>query len=230
MISQSLMMKGSSLSSKFVVLALLAWAISLVSEAGNNVGLYVALPLCFLAIFFRYNVLRHDAYVRLLLFFYLWGAVTAFFAVREPVAWLQVRRFIPTFMLCYVFAVIGKKWPLQGYIIYIVLWLCLLMYAYNNVLPTLDYTSDDRLQDERTNANMYAYYTVFATYALFMLDYFVQTSQKRLRSVIRGAFFLMIPLSFIIALFTASRQILIIQTPLISALLILRYVNNKGGM
>ena len=80
----------------------------------------------------------------------------------------------------------------------------------------------DRLDDDKLNANTLAYFLFYATFALFELRRFV--SNGFIKRLLEVCFILMIPISFIVALLTASRQVLIIQIPLILALLYIRYM------
>lgn len=220
--------RSTSLPDLFIIISLMLWAVLILNEKGNHLGLYILLPVCFLFVAFKHNILIHNKYIVLLLLFFLWSTFTAFFAVDQAEAWLQIRRMISVFLMSCVFVYIGRKYPFQGYVIFLIFWACLLLYAYNNILTTIDYRGGERLQDERANANMFAYFTTYGTYALFMLDYL--NIFRMWKKIARVLFFLTIPLSFFVALQTASRQILIIQVPLITTLLIIRYMTGKTGV
>lgn len=77
----------------------------------------------------------------------------------------------------------------------------------------MEMSSDaDRLNDAKLNANTMAYYTFYATMAAFLLSDMVQSINYR--KLFKILFLAMIPISFV-AIVTASRQVLIIQIPLI---------------
>ena len=93
-------------------------------------------------------------------------------------------------------------------------------YARNNILGDITF-GEDRLDDDKLNANMMAYYTFYVTFALFMLGEIVK--KRRVNKLCRVSFLLTIPLSFIVAIYTASRQVFVIQIPLLAVLMYRRY-------
>lgn len=98
-------------------------------------------------------------------------------------------------------------------------------YAYTHILTFQFDIASNRLDDDRLNANVLANYTFYATFALFVMGEIL--NKRILCKIFKIVFLLMIPLSFIIALFTASRQVLLVQIPLIVILLYLRYLRSK---
>jgi len=80
--------------------------------------------------------------------------------------------------------------------------------------------NNSRFDDDELNANTIAYATFYLTFALFMLG---EISENR--KTYNLLFFFTIPLSFFISLVTASRQVLVIQIPLIFFLVAIRYMN-----
>lgn len=212
----------------FIILSLMLWSVFVLDEKGNQFGLYILLPTSFLVVAFKQNILAHNKYIVLLLLLFLWSTFTAFFAVDQAEAWMQIRRMIPVFLMSYVFVHLGRRYTLQGYLIFLLFWVCLLLYAYNHILTAIDYTEGQRLQDEKTNANVFAYFTTFGTFIIFILSYL--PISRMWGKIARTAFFLTIPISFYVALQTASRQILVIQIPLITTLLAIRYRRGKTGI
>lgn len=211
-----------TLSEKIIYFLISLWAILSLYSWANNICLYVFLPLSFVLVLSQNrDIYETNRFLKLLFVLYFWFLISSFFSVDVNESFLQVKRTVATFLLCTVFASIGKKRPVVGYVIYLLFFIALLYYAYFNILSIID-VSEERMQDDNVNANMFAYYTSFTTFALFILSY-CSTNKKRLFNVL---FLGMIPLSFIVALLTGSRQILLVQIPLIVSLLGVKYVRN----
>lgn len=215
-----------TLSEKIIYFLISLWAILSLYSWANNICLYVFLPLSFVLVLSQNRDLYEtNRFLKLLFVLYFWFLISSFFSVDVNESFLQVKRTVATFLLCTVFASIGEKRPVVGYVIYLLFFIALLYYAYFNILSIID-VSEERMQDDNVNANMFAYYTSFTTFALFILSY-CSTNKKRLFNVL---FLGMIPLSFIVALLTGSRQTLLVQIPLIASLLGVKYVRNGKGV
>lgn len=211
-----------TLSEKIIYFLISLWAILSLYSWANNICLYVFLPLSFVLVLSQNrDIYETNRFLKLLFVLYFWFLISSFFSVDVNESFLQVKRTVATFLLCTVFASIGEKRPVVGYVIYLLFFIALLYYAYFNILSIID-VSEERMQDDNVNANMFAYYTSFTTFALFILSY-CSTNKKRLFNVL---FLGMIPLSFIVALLTGSRQTLLVQIPLIASLLGVKYVRN----
>lgn len=215
-----------TLSEKIIYFLISLWAILSLYSWANNICLYVFLPLSFVLVLSQNrDIYETNRFLKLLFVLYFWFLISSFFSVDVNESFLQVKRTVATFLLCTVFASIGEKRPVVGYVIYLLFFIALLYYAYFNILSIID-VSEERMQDDNVNANMFAYYTSFTTFALFILTY-CSTNKKRLFNVL---FLGMIPLSFIVALLTGSRQTLLVQIPLIASLLGVKYVRNGKGV
>lgn len=215
-----------TLSEKIIYFLISLWAILSLYSWANNICLYVFLPLSFVLVLSQNrDIYETNRFLKLLFVLYFWFLISSFFSVDVNESFLQVKRTVATFLLCTVFASIGEKRPVVGYVIYLLFFIALLYYAYFNILNIID-VSEERMQDDNVNANMFAYYTSFTTFALFILSY-CSTNKKRLFNVL---FLGMIPLSFIVALLTGSRQTLLVQIPLIASLLGVKYVRNGKGV
>lgn len=215
-----------TLSEKIIYFLISLWAILSLYSWANNICLYVFLPLSFVLVLSQNrDIYETNRFLKLLFVLYFWFLISSFFSVDVNESFLQVKRTVATFLLCTVFASIGEKRPVVGYVIYLLFFIALLYYAYFNILSIID-VSEERMQDDNVNANMFAYYTSFTTFALFILSY-CSTNKKGLFNVL---FLGMIPLSFIVALLTGSRQTLLVQIPLIASLLGVKYVRNGKGV
>jgi hypothetical protein len=98
-------------------------------------------------------------------------------------------------------------------------------YANEHLLSVAGYDiSNSRLNDAKLNANTMAYFTFFATYIIYI---FGEILSSKYRTIARILFFATIPLSFAVAIFTASRQVFLVQIPLISFFIYRRYFSSK---
>lgn len=212
----------------FILLYFSAW-VSLTPDL-NVYALYFAIPLStFLSFHVGGNCFKGNPYIKLLLTMYIWIAITALFAYNEEATIRDMRAVLGAVLLTISFAnlVIKKNNIIPLYIVFIILYIAAIRYALDNIFSMqFDYRTD-RLNDRTLNANTIAYYTFFVTFSIFMLGEMART--KKWRIFFDLTFFLMIVISFVIAILTASRQVLIIQIPLIAILLYIRYFKNSGS-
>ena len=109
------------------------------------------------------------------------------------------------------------------YIAFISLLFSAIYYASTHILYAgWDIGGHERVNDSTLNANKLAYYTFYSTISFYFLAE-ISKKNKSLNKAFRILFLAMIPTSFWIALITASRQVLIIQTPTILILGYIRY-------
>ncbi len=214
----------------FFIIACLWFAAfaSLYSDAWNSVALYVVLPAAFVMSFVRNGFkLATNKYMSILIALYLWCLFACVWATYTDLALQQMRQILGAFLISYIFAVNAKDEKLVPwlYASYIVLFASACLYARSHIL--MDSGTDNfRLNDEKLNANTMAYYLFYVTFIVYEFGEIVnKPSYKKLW---RFCFWLMLPLTFTTAMLTASRQVLIIQIPLIAFLLYLRYFNKRG--
>ena len=204
------------------LLLLYTYAIFSISGSLTHILLYVAIPGSFVFLWFGNKNIKSDTSIKLSAALFLWLVICSFFAINSTAATLEVRRFLCVFLLMYSVFVLANKKQLIPYVylIWIFMYGACIYYAQSHLLVDFDYTQD-RVNDQALNANTLGYYTFFVTYILF---YFGEIAEKRRNKLMMDVLFLAtIPLSFYIAIITASRQILIIQIPLILLLLYVRY-------
>lgn len=198
--------------------------VGLLPESINKLALYVVLPFLFLLTFLSHKTIRSNKYMNILSVLFIWILFSVCWASNIQYATQQIHQILGSFLLCFIFSVKGdneKNLPWL-YFSFIILLAGDWYYAYNDIFGVID-VGVDRLNDEKLNANTMAYHTYYATFAVFMLGEF----RTKWNKLMRVFFFLMIPLSFITSMITASRQVLIIQIPLIILLLYGRYYRNK---
>ena len=219
------MLPKNSFFSITIILLLFFSAFYSLNDALNSVTLYVALPVAFLMSFMQELKIKSNAYMGILLLLYLWVLFTTFFSVDVGISLLELKRILGCVILCYIVSVQAKRqenipWL---YMVFVILYIAALDYAYNNIISMMgELGGKERVNDDRLNANTLAYYTFFITFVIFILGEIINNTY--FKKIIKLSFFITIPLSFWIAIITASRQVLILQLPLICCLLWLRYI------
>lgn len=225
------MVKTNIFTASVIVIAILfASLVSLTIEL-NSVALYAAIPIAFILSLSAGRKIVINMYFKIYIFLCLWLLFTSFFAIDTDAAFREMRQVLGAFLLSYIMSVCAyndKTRPWM-YIAFIALYFSAIYYASTHILYVgWDIGGKDRLNDEVLNANKLAYYTFYATIAFYILAEFI--TNALLKKFFRVLFLAMIPLSFWIALTTASRQVLIIQIPTIVILGYIRYFKNKSAV
>lgn len=200
---------------------------SLASDQMNTYALYAVLPLAFVVSFLQSGRLFQNKYLNLLLALYLWEVMSLLWAVYQDMSMRELHRILGAFMVSYIITVQTKRGNvIVGlYIVFFVLLINAWIYASTHSLIVTDFAENERLNDQKLNANTMAYYTTYVTFGTFIIAQVCKSGLwKKVFSIL---FFAMIPLSFFTALTTASRQILIIQVPFIILLLWQRYLQHS---
>lgn len=211
-----------------IVCMYFAASVSINSDSLNRIALYVAIPLAVVVTFIKRKKIVVNRYEGVLIGLYLWDFFSILWAQYPDTANRELHRILGAILLVYVMSANGDEENLRKYLyfVFIILYVGAWYYSINNSLIVMEQSSDqDRLNDEKLNANTMAYYTFYATMSIFFLaDLF----SSRLAKISCNILFLgMIPLSFFVALATASRQVLIIQIPLMSLLIYERYIRES---
>lgn len=197
------------------------------NDSLNPIALYVAIPIAFFLSFMSANSLKSNIYIRIALCLNIWIGLTYFSAEYVESADRQLKQIFGVVLLCVTISNLAVKRKLIPclYVIYIILFVAAWLYAQHNILGVVYDFSEDRLNDDKLNANTMAYYLFYLTVALYFLGDLLQN--KYVTFSFRILFIATIGISFFIAILTASRQVLIIQIPLIAILLFLRYGSFK---
>ena len=193
----------------------------------QQLSLWICVPGAAILSYFAVPHHKADRYMKLQIALYLWVAFTALFAYKYNLALNQLRRIVVCFLMIYSIHQLGKDYKLTIwlYIVFILYYAGIVYYANTHILTEFyDYT-EDRLDDDVLNANVVAYFTFFTTFIVFILAEIVK--KKSVRWLLRLLFLLTPVWSFIVALLTASRQVIVIQVPLILILLYLRYMKSR---
>ena len=208
----------------FVLFCLLFSAIaSLSSDKLNSYALYAVLPLAFVISFLQSKRLFVNKYLKCLIFFYVWEAISLVWATYQDASIRELHAILGAFIVSYIVSVQVKRGNviLWLYLVYFVLLIRAWLYASDNLLIVTDFSANERLNDAKLNANTLAYYTTYVTFGAFIINQIIHS--KRLKFVFDAIFFAMIPITIFTALTTASRQVLIIQIPSVVLLLWIRF-------
>ena len=200
------------------------------NDSLNPIALYGAIPLCFILSFSISNSLKNNRYVKQLVLLIIWIAFTYLGATFMKEASNQMKNLLGVFIFSVALANLAKDrrcipW-LYG--IFIILLIQALVYANEHIMVAGFDIATDRLNDEKLNANTVAYYTFFVTFALYELGNSFLVRNRILTRIFRVLFLLMYVVSFSVAILTASRQVLIIQLPLLCLLTYIRYINGSN--
>lgn len=201
---------------------------SFVFEGMQRTALWISVPSAAALAFLAVPHHKANEYMKLQIALYLWVAFTAFFAINVPIAIHQLRRLVVCFMSIFAFNQLAKDYKLTKwlYIVYLVFYIGMVYYASTHILTEeFDY-SEDRLDDDKLNANMIAYFTFFSTYIVFIMADMAEKPWGR--SLFRWLFLLSPIWSFAAAILTGSRQIIVIQVPLVIVLFYLRYIRGRN--
>ena len=212
-----------------IILLCFAACVSL-NNALNPLALYGAIPIAFILSFKDYNCLKKNRYIKLLSILFLWVGFTYFGATYMVEANNQMKNILGVFVLSVTLANLSsdKRCLPWLYIVYLLLFIQAIVYAQNHIMAGGFDTATDRLNDDKLNANTVAYYTFFITFALYELGNKYLTPNKIFVKVFRILFLAMYFVSFIVAIYTASRQVLLIQIPLLALLTYMRYVSGAS--
>lgn len=210
----------------FLALLILLQSVTIFSASFNNLYLYIVLP--FLAIialsYKKYDIFLKDRLFKIYSIFILIYLINTFFFSIDLQSSLSL---LKTFIGYYLVAFIIDAYSSNYRYLKVFLWFYFLYYIFIWFLGVFDYGflnidySFDRAGGEGLNANRFGYFTFFITFIVYILG---ELSHKRKNILLFKYLFLLMPLiSFFTAILTGSRQVLIIQIPFITILIMLRY-------
>lgn len=212
-----------------IILLYFAASVSL-NDSLNPIALYGAIPLSFLISLSVGNSLKTNNYLKRLLVLILWVAATYFSAVYVEEANNQMKNLLGVFVLSMTIANLSsdKRCVPWLYGVFIILLIQALVYANSHIMIEGFDTATDRLNDEKLNANTVAYYTFFVTFAIYELGNSFLIKNRVIANIFRLLFLAMYGVSFTVAILTGSRQVLIIQIPLLVLLTFIRYIEGAS--
>lgn len=212
-----------------IILLYFAASVSL-NDSLNPIALYGAIPLSFLISLSVGNSLKTNNYLKRLLVLILWVAATYFSAVYVEEAKNQMKNLLGVFVLSMTIANLSsdKRCVPWLYGVFIILLIQALVYANSHIMIEGFDTATDRLNDEKLNANTVAYYTFFVTFAIYELGNSFLIKNRVIANIFRLLFLAMYGVSFTVAILTGSRQVLMVQIPLLVLLTFIRYIEGAS--
>lgn len=209
---------------RFITILLLLFAAAFgFDESMTTITLYAAIPAAFgLSILQHGNPLAGNRYIKWLLVLYLWICCTYIGAEYVEEANRQMSQILGVVLMGATLSNMSKdeqnlKWM---YLLFILIFISLLKYVSENLISDLE-IFQERVGDDKLNTNILGYFTFCITVAIYALSEVVKN--KTAKRSFEILFLLTIVLSYLMALFTASRQVLVIQIPLYASLLFVRY-------
>lgn len=201
---------------------------SMAIDSLNSIALYGALPVAFVLSLISSKTVFPNKYFTLLFLLFVWETLSLLWSYYPDLTKREIHSLLGVMMLSYIMSVQAMRPKMLAwlYLVFLLLYLGAWNYASSHLLIVSDFSASDRLNDEKLNANTMAYYTFYVTFAFFILDEIV--SAVFWKKAFRLLFILMIPVSFFVAFATASRQVLLIQLPLMTLLLWLRYIRSAN--
>lgn len=187
----------------------------------NGFIIYFILPLMFFVVFFKHPRILKEKYIILYGLLVIWMLVAMRFARSYEAARNAITievACLPCSIVCYYLARIDKNRK-SIYAILILYLLEMLFYLVFTEGGSVATSNDERRNSELVNSNTLGYFSFYATFALFIICKLRNMDKKRtLYGLIVAA-----GISLYIALITASRQVLLVNFPLIAVLLICLY-------
>ena len=191
----------------------------------NFLALYIVIPIAFVLSLFGDSRRFENHTFKTFLFLFVWLLFSTLWADYPDLAMAQNKQLLGVVLVSYVVGknAYNRKMRPWMYSIWIAIFLSAVYYADSHVLPNIT-AGQERLNDAKLNANMMGYYTFYLTFTIFILGEEIQ--RPVLRKIFRLLFIGMIFVSFFVAIITASRQVLIIQIPILAFLLYGRYMKD----
>lgn len=186
-----------------------------------TIALYGIIPFCFCCSFFQSNNRRLPKELKQLLYLYMWIIVCIPFAEYPQDSTPEIPRIIGCFLVSYTICLLSnrKSSILFLYLIPICYLLTMWLYAYSHLFASV-VMGEGRLSDETISSTHFAYFTFYSTYSVYILG---EQLDGILRKLMRFFLFFMFPISFLTAMYSGSRQVLIIGFPFLLFLLYIRY-------
>ena len=182
-------------------------------------SLYVAIPLDIIYCFWNYRKsIFSSKYWKWYLLMIIWMYISTAFSDTANEGFRRMIPITATFLLSFTGYSIVKNnkqyWLLHITYIILILFLIYLNLKSSSFSVEFDYANEyERNTSMRQNANDYAYFTLFATISLILFFQYLGDRIKNLYKLL--AYIAFAGLSFYVALFTASRQVLALQVPLL---------------
>lgn len=190
-----------------------------------SISLYVVLPIGFLLSLKDYHNCQMNKTFKSLICLYGWVLFCTLFSTSFDASLNELKKIVGCLMSSFMVLSFAKDLR-RVYLLYFTYLLFLMstwQYAIGHIYEAIDISSS-QLDDQKLNANTFAYFTTYATFVIYMIG----EIESKYSKLLKFLFPLTLFLSFVTAIYSASRQILVIQLPFILLLLANRY-NFKSG-
>ena len=213
-----------------VLLLVLGVTFGAFNNTVNYIFLYLIMPIVFIYCFFTSQNTFKNYYVKVFLILVIWSCIsTVIKSENFDYSYNVLTSMIMTLMFCFSMIALAKKnernitlFYLLILSFYIVNWYYAIFHfdllSANISLVVFD---EQSLIYEKINANRWGYFTLFLTFATFIYGELAQSNKWRRNYRIIFLMFLLVV--FFNALYTGSRQVLILNIPLYFILLFYRY-------
>lgn len=189
----------------------------------NAIGLYIIIPFSFIVTFLADEKdLSLNYSHKILLIVYMWIFCCIPFAFDIDAASRMFSKVAGCILLTFTISRLCKNEFARVLLLLIPLiylasaW----YYAYTNLFGVISF-GDERLNEEGgLNANVFGYYTFYSIFSVYLLGEFLDGWPARICKLL---LFLAGPLVFYTAMYTCSRQVLLISMPFWIILLMFRY-------
>lgn len=195
--------------------------------AYHQIALYVCIPGAFIISLLNRKYSPVPKQFKYLWLMYAWVTFSVLTSVNMSLSIAHIKMLVACILMLLTIINLSSNKSLIPYlfIIWVIAYLSALIYVHTSVLDaTFDFTRQ-RMDDETFNANTLSYYTIYVTFILFLFSCIAESN--KLRKLLGLCFLAMIPLSFYVAIITASRQLLLIQVLNFSSLIYLKYLKGK---
>lgn len=196
-------------------------------ETLNVWALYVFIPVSFVTTFLQQGGFKLKRPMVILTALYAWVIFTYFFANNDALAAKELKQILGCFLLSFVVVQNAHKKKMLPWLftVYILLFISAVYYGATNIIGTAYNIASDRVDDSSLNANTLSYYLLMLITSVFFLAVFSNT--QFWEGFFKGLFWFLFPLTFGIAIFSASRQVLITAMPLLLLYAYVRYFKGK---
>ncbi len=217
---------GPIFSKDFVVMILLfvVFIPSSFNHDINIVSLNVIIPLLFFYSIYKSPYLfgKFRAF-RLFIILFGWMLLSGIVATDTDLYLNEIKKILECIMFIFVlirFSRSNFRYIYYFYILYIVKFIYIFYYAYQNGLFTVD-VSSERFNLDDLNANVFGYFGFFALVGSFLLITYTQKLQKTFYNILFFAIFVLVITAGILA---ASRATLLISIVAFGLLMIIKYL------
>lgn len=215
---------------EYLIIALLWFSafVKFQSPSLNPIALYGAIPFAVVLCIIRWGIsCKENIYICFLFLIYGWCLITSMTSIDIAMSLTSMKAMMGAAMLSFIFFKVSYNIRLIPflYATFIILYVSAWLYAKDNILVMSEFDiSSSRMNDEMLNANHMAYFTFFITIIIYIYGLIYDGKLGKFYKLLLWG---LLPLSFGVSIFTASRQVLVLQIPLLCILIYKRYFSGK---